>query len=726
MDIADRFSDREHVEKLADFLGTSVESVESTSRYDLVRRLFSDERIQLLEKLREKGKVVVSTFARNVEEKGEFPRRRGKDDAPVDPSAVLPPYSEVRSQPRVQETRIAEAIRDGVARVVGTGFGDREERVSGVLIVSDGQENSGSASAIDVARRFGERRTPVHTLGVGNPDEPKDVRLTHLDVNEVVLVDDVVPIDATVIADGYEGERVAVRLLVDSRLEQTTEMRLGPDGKAEIARLQYRPRTAGEVTISVEVEGRGGEVFDDNASLSKTIRVLDEKIRVLYVENLPRWEYRFLEHALIRDVTTETHVWLFSADEDFVQECSPSLQPLTALPMTREELFRYHVIILGDVDPELFAPGDWATFSSILKDFVDEGGGLVFLSGRHANPAKYVHTDLYAVLPVEVPETAAAQGGDFRPVTQSFKVRLTPEGKQLPLMRLDNDPERNVKLWEDETDAYYSGLPPFFWYAQVGREKPSAVVLARHPRDEDPIHRVGRVVFAYMSYGRGRTFFSAVDNTWRWRAGVDNLYFYRFWGQVARFVAAGRLLGQTPRFQVATDKTVYQLGETVRIDARVFDVNMKPSQERSVTLYHQVQGRENEPPEEVELTLNEVKGPGSYEGTISASVRGRHDVWLGAENQRAAFRSFSVEIPALETRDPRLNREFLSRVAHAGGGRYFELHQALEAVEALEGVTRRETGTVEGDALWDEWWVVLLFAGLITFEWILRKGVRLQ
>src|SRR5690606_4865738 len=69
MDIADRVSDREHVEKLADFLGTSVESVESTSRYDLVRRLFSDERIQLLEKLREKGKVVVSTFARNVEEK---------------------------------------------------------------------------------------------------------------------------------------------------------------------------------------------------------------------------------------------------------------------------------------------------------------------------------------------------------------------------------------------------------------------------------------------------------------------------------------------------------------------------------------------------------------------------------------------------------------------------------------------------------------------------------
>lgn len=405
MDIVDRYADREHAEKIAEFLDTSVEMVESTSRYDLVRRALSDDRIGLLRRLREKGKVVVDTFAASVEEKGRLTRLRdGEDDAANGnesgggtgaSSDILPPYAEVRNDTRVQETRIADSVRDGVAGVVGSGFGDREERVSGVLVISDGQENSGSASAVEIARRFGERGTPVHAIGIGNPDEAKDVRLTHLDMNEVVLVDDVVPIDATIIADGFEGERVAVRLEIDSRTEASEFVRLEGGGKAQVVRLQYRPRAPGEVTATVEVDRLGGEVFHDNNSLSKTIRVLDEKIRVLYLENLPRWEYRFLQHALIRDVTTETHVWLFSADPDFVQECSPSLQPLASFPRTREELFRYHVVILGDVDP-----ADLGTdVCTLLKEFVDEGGGLVFLSGRHANPAKFVHTDLYPVLP---------------------------------------------------------------------------------------------------------------------------------------------------------------------------------------------------------------------------------------------------------------------------------------------------------------------------------------
>ena len=60
---------------------------------------------------------------------------------------------------------------------------------------------------------------------------------------------------------------------------------------------------------------------------------------------------------------------------------------------------------------------------------------------------------------------------------------------------------------------------------------------------------------------------SAVDSAWRWRTGVENLYLYRFYGQAIRFVSTGRLLGQTPRFNLVTDKRVYTLGERIAIDA---------------------------------------------------------------------------------------------------------------------------------------------------------------
>lgn len=721
MAIADRYADPEIAEKLAEFLSTSTEAVQSLKRYEIVQRLFRDEAIGFLDALRQKGKVVVATFAKTAQERGRLSRKRnGSGEEEPAGSELLPPYEKVQNDPRVHETRLAECLREAVSGVLGSGFGDDRETVSGVILISDFQENSGSASSIEVARRLGERGTPVYAIGIGNPDEPRDIRLVHLDVNEVVLKDDNVPFKVTLVADGFEGERVGVRLKIDSVVVSTEYVELLGGGEEQSVSLDYRPREPGDLNVTVEVDHRGGEVFRDNNSISKTVRVLDERIKLLYVEHLPRWEYRYLKNSLTRDVTMETQVWLFSADPGFEQESSFSVPPLRTFPRSRAELLRYHVIILGDVDPDDLG----VETMTILKEFVLEGGGLILIAGRHANPSKYLHTDLYPLIPVEIPERDPLGIKRRRNISEGFKVQLTPVGRKHAIMRLDNDPDQNVYLWEDEAGGLYEGLSPFFRFERVGREKASAVVLARHPRQftDDK----GLTVFAYMNYGRGLTFFSAVDDTWRWRKGVDNLYLGRFWGQVVRFVASGRLLGKTVRFSVTTDKTVYNIGETVKIESRIFDEDMKPSTDKTKTLYHEMEGREGESPETVVLSLNEIKGRGTYEGAFVATRRGRHDVWLGTETDRQAFRSFTVEIPALESRDPKLNRTLMEKIAKVSGGEYYDLSEVMEAVEELQGVSRSQEGLVENDDLWDEWWVVVLFTLLISTEWILRKLLRLQ
>ena len=310
-------------------------------------------------------------------------------------------------------------------------------------------------------------------------------------------------------------------------------------------------------------------------------------------------------------------------------------------------------------------------------------------------------------------------------MSDSFKVTLTPEGRELPVLRLDSDPDKNSALWERPAGGGLPGLPAFYWFARLEKEKASAIVLARHESELIPGSDRNRLIFAYMNYGRGRSFFSAVDNTWRWRAGYDSLYFSRLWGQVIRFVASGRLRGNTPRYSIATDKTVYKIGETVKIDCRVFDADMKPSTDSTVTVFHRIQGREGEPPGRLELALSEAKGLGSYEGAVAASLRGRHDIWLGSEEERLAFRSFTVEIPALESRDPRLNRSLLETIAAASGGEYHELQDALDVVDRVEGVARSQEGSIDNDDLWDEWWIAVVFTGLLSAEWILRKMARL-
>ncbi len=732
-DIKDKYSEREIPKSLAELFRTQADIVEGTTRYDLVRRLVRDEELGFIKKLRKKGKLAVYTFGGSVNGLGVFSKLQEDKDSSAEAGApgddgesddeLLPPYSKVRDDPRVQETRVAEGLRDSVSGVLGLGFGKRREKVSGVILLSDFQQNADTISVSEFARGLGERKIPVFTVGVGNPDEPKDIRLINVDVNDVVLVDDDVPFDVSLVADGFEGDRVRVDLKIDSVVESTKYVVLEGGGKRQGLRFRYQPRKPGKITATVEVEEQGGEVFYDNNSMSRNLTVLDQKIKVLYAEYLPRWEYRYLKNALIRDKTMETQVFLFSADPEFTQDSSTGVPPLRAFPSQRDELFKYHVIILGDVDPERHLG---AERQELLKEFVASGGGVIFLSGPHSNPSRYAQAaDLYTILPVQVSETGGLEGRDA-PVTESFNVKLSAVGREHPVMRLDNDPERNLQLWENEDGRFYEHLPGFFWFARAGRAKGNAVVLARHPQLIQPLSNPPKplVVFAFMNYGKGRTFFSAVDNTWRWRAGVDNLYFYRFWGQLCRFVAAGRLLGKTPRYSITADKEVYSIGESVRVECQVYDANMNPSEDETISIYHQEQGGGDDDPQQIDLSLH-LQGQGVYRGTISAGARGRHDLWLGTPSERFSFTSYNVEVPALEARDTRLNRTLGRQIAKWSGGAYFDFNEIMSAVGKIQGLSQTDEGLVEDDNLWDEWWVIVLITSILAIEWILRKTVRL-
>lgn len=739
-DIQDRYSRREIPEALGELFRTQADIIEGTTRYDLVRRLLRDDEIGFIKKLRKKAKLAVYTFSGSVNSLGNYSKLDGSEEgsekekpgAPESGSEestdaaegeLLPPYSKVRDDQRVQETRVAEGLRDAVSGVLGLGFGKGGEKVSGVIMLSDFQQNADTISVTEFARGLGERDIKVFTIGVGNPDEPKDIRITNVDVNNVVLVDDDVPFDVSVVADGYEGDRVRVDLRIDSVVVDTSYILLEGGGKRQGVRFIHQPRKPGKMTATVEVEQQGGEVFYDNNSFSRNITVLDQKIKVLYAEYLPRWEYRYLKNALIRDKTMETQIFLFSADPEFTQDSSPGVPALNAFPSQRDELFKYHVVILGDVDPE----GHLGTARlELLKEFVAAGGGVVFLSGPHHNPSRYPRSaDLYTLLPVQVSDAGRLEGFDS-PVTKSFNVKLSAVGREHPVMRLDNDSARNLQLWENEDGRFYDHLPGFFWFASVGRAKGNAVVLAQHPELSQPLSNPPKplVIFAFMNYGKGRTFFSAVDNTWRWRAGVDNLHFYRFWGQVCRFVAAGRLLGKTPRYTITSDKELYTIGESVRVECQVYDANMNPSEDESTDVYHQVQGGVDEAVQKIDLALH-LEGQGVYRGTISAGARGRHDIWLGTPDERFAFTSYTVEVPALEARDTRLNRTLGEQIAELSGGEYFDFSEVMNAAEKVQGLTQTNEGLVEDDNLWDEWWVVVLITAVLAIEWILRKAVRL-
>src|SRR5207248_2281709 len=107
---------------------------------------------------------------------------------------------------------------------------------------------------------------------------------------------------------------------------------------------------------------------------------------------------------------------------------------LNAFPATRPELFKFDLLILGDVNAQAFGREQ----QEMIRDFVAEGGGFLQIAGRNRGPASYVGTPLADVLPVEFNAIKYAVDAGLRPLP--FRPELTPAGIRSPMLSLDDDP----------------------------------------------------------------------------------------------------------------------------------------------------------------------------------------------------------------------------------------------------------------------------------------------
>jgi hypothetical protein len=721
MSFADRFSTREPAERLARAVDLEPSQVEDRPRIELVRRALAHSENAALRGLAAKNRVKVYTFSSRPRPIAEI-EREGTAKAGSAPGASTGAGAGAVAGPgafldRIEASGAETAIGDSLNRVMNE---MRGQHVAGIVLITDGRHNAGAEPPLRVARRLKQRGIPLFTVGVGNPEEPKDIAVTDLQAPDVVIVGDVMPVKLTVKSQGFEGEeaRADVIARLDDEIVRSEPIALQGKGRPQEVGIRVKAERAGEYALSVEIPPRPGEQFaNNNKTPPKRIRVIDKRIKVLYVESLPRWEFRYLRWGLVRDKNMEAQTYQISADPEFVQDSSPGVPPLTGIPSTREELFQYHVIAIGDVDPQDLGEERM----KLIREFVEDGGGLLLIAGRQFMPRAYAGTPLEPLIPVKVESTDDFFGAG-RPIRESFRPKLTADGRRHPIMQLENDPEENAALWEGRGD-YAPGLPGFYWHYRARERKKSAEVLATHP-DALTSKQEPSPVFALQPAGAGTVFFSATDEVWRWRAGVGDRYAYRFWGQVMRYLSTGRLL-RSKRFSITTDKSIYDLGEKVRIMADVADRNMKPLEEETQAAY--IQGPDGQV-EKIEL----ARPPGTlgrYEATRAASKVGSWKVWIaGGPNperpepgEELDIRNFEVQVPVLEMADPKMDEELLRKLAAATGGKYFALDEIADLPEAVGTIREVSEVRIAERELWDRWWVIVAVVALLTTEWVLRK-----
>ena len=578
----------------------------------------------------------------------------------------------------------------------------RGSSLAGIVLVTDGGQNDGVP--IEEARALLQKEgVALYAIGVGDP-EARDVAVEDVEVREVLLADDAAPVSVQLRSQGMKGRSGRLVFTLGGVEVAEEEVTFDDDGPLEVSTL-FIPKRPGEYPLEVrfEADGEAGEALARNNTARASLRVVDRRLRVLLVDQAPRWEYKYLEAMLLRERRVDLSCFLFEADREIAS--TPGSPYIDRFPLRPEELFEYDLVILGDVDPRFLSE----SHQLLLGDYVAQAGGaLVVVAGKRFLPDAYARTELERLLPVELAGTSL--GSSAAVASRPIRLSLTELGRASVMLQLGDDPEASAALW--------SRLPPIYWTSRVSRAKPASDVLLVRPDagGERPMP-----VVVHHRYGSGEVLYIGTDNFWRWRRNVGDRYHSTLWGQIIQRMAGSRLLTESPRVTLRSSSRTYSRGDRVRVYARLFARNWERREDPVIPA---VLVNAQDPDRRHEVSLRAVPGaPGMYRAEFSAGDPGNYRLALGGDE--ISTLDFTVRDDNRELARASMNAGLLRDLATQTGGVFLTLDTLDQLPAAITERSARLTSLAEVE-LWSSPLVFALLVLLITIEWIVRKYSELK
>jgi hypothetical protein len=707
---------------VAGLLGSETATGSSDAeRFDVARRILSRDEGRWLRELRRRHRLRVERFSAEVVSIG--------GDL-VNDESVLRLLAELeRLQPAGEITRPAEAVRQVLNQTRGA-------PPAAIVLLTDGIASSGDADRLTVAAPLArERLVPLLVIGIGSDQPTRDVQLAELIVDDVAFVNDPLVFSAKVNSFGFAGKTATLELRErgQERSLARRSITLPADGQIVTVELLFTPTQPGDHEFELVVTPPQGDVDRDNNRLSQPVRVREGKLKVLLADGLPRWEFRELKNTLEREATVELHTLLQEADLEFALQ-DETAKPLKGrFPLTREALAEYDVVLLGDVNPGAFSPG----VLEHLREFVRDGGGLLVMAGPQHMPLAFRGTPLETLLPIELESTRVPPpDADLR---EPFQPRWTEAGRlSTPLFRhlfsarsdlIDTVGEKSKQSPEarpDESGHYELGhreLPGLFWLCESPRLKAGATVLLEHPQRRGEKSAAGGLpVIALQRFGAGKVLFHATDELWRWRFRNHEKVYSRYWIQALRFLSRTQNLAGARGVEFTADRQTYQRGEGVKLRLQVFDERQLPASGAATVMLE----RADEPRRSIELARG-AKTTNVFTGELKGLRDGRYHVWLSEPSFPGSPPSvdFVIEAPQRELLRRRIDRADLETAVRVSLGRYYTLADADRLPADIPAGQPVPLSAATIIPLWTRWELLLLFACLLTAEWLCRRRWQL-
>jgi len=591
--------------------------------------------------------------------------------------------------------------------------------LAGLIMFSDFNKTSGADPEL-AAKQFGAR---IYTVGVGATRAVNLVAKIVADPYAKVKEEVRITVDLT--PTGLEGQTTHVRLYAEpagggsgSRTligEKETPQLAGPTQSMQFI---YRPEQPGRMHLVAEVDRLPGEVNREKNLARGEISILDDFLRLMFVEYEPTWEWRFIKEVFHRDTFVGMkgfRTFLYSSDPQVRQQNELFLASMTP---PRKEFFKNDLIFLGDMPSGAPAPALNDRFCKLVKEFVGNmGGGLVILCGPRFGPQQLAKTALADLLPVTV--DPAARVRDQEP----FNLQLTAQATGFPFMQLDaasSLPEMQ-RAWDN-----LGSLP---WYQPVEAVQPSATVLAAHPT-ATCANGKKQPLIAIRQYGRGEVVYLGFNETWRLRRAHGEELYRRFWKDVMWRLALNHALGGNNRFVVETDQQRYAIDQNATLTVMACNADYKALSESDMpggklNGQWEVPAVGSQKPVVQPLSLTQVQ-PGLFAAHFVVTAPGEHRIRVidPITQKPSAWRTFTAYSTSVERQTATRDEALQIAIARESGGQSKDLKDVDSLLSDIQPALRTETN-VEVVSLVNTWGCFLVIAGMLLAEWLLRKRTGL-
>ncbi len=566
-----------------------------------------------------------------------------------------------------------------------------------VVMLSDGDWNTGAAP-VTAAQKLRGRDIPLFTIPLGTTERLPDLALVSVNAPTYGIIGEKVQIPFNIRSSLEKEVKTIVRIRDENGKERTKDITI-PAKTDYFDSILWTLNKKGNTTLELSFPVDPAEEISKNNAQKFNISAREESIKVLVIETLPRWEYRFIRNALSRDPGVDVDCLLLHPD------LGPGDGPkyIQEFPNKLEDLQKYDVVFLGDIgvgENQLTSEQ-----AALLRGLVEsQASGIVFIPGMKGNQFTLADSPLGELIPVILDDEHKT--GMVEPVPSPM--RLTDEGSKSLLTMLGDSEEENPLVWR--------GLPGFYWHAPIVKAKGGAEVLAIHNVTRNEYGRIPLIIT--REFGNGKVLYMGIDSAWRWRRGVEDLYHYRFWGQVARWMSYQRNIARGERVRVFYSPERPSPGDTLTFNANAFTEKGAPLTNGEVMIDIT---RPDEVTERIQLAAGEDQW-GSYSGNFKAKLNGEYKIksYVASAPNEFVESTILVRDAEIESVGQPARPEVLEEMARVAKGKSVQVSEIESIIGAISSIPEPKP-LVDRFPLWSHWIAAAILVTLLGLFWIGRK-----